>query len=201
MSSPFLPQRILLAITGASAMPYAQALAEALGTHPHVELHGIISPGAQVVLQHEGPPQEAITRHFAAMHEPHNLAAPPSSGSWVHHGMIICPCSMATLGAIASGAGHNLVHRAADVTLKERRLLILVPRETPLTEIHLRNLLRLSRMGVVIMPPCPGFYHHPRSIEDLTRTFAGRVLDQLGLVHDLAPRWGEPKLAPTKASC
>ncbi|MDK2872401.1 MAG: flavin prenyltransferase [Desulfomicrobiaceae bacterium] len=194
-------RRILLAITGASAMPYAQALAEVLGAHPRVELHGIISPGGQLVLQHEGPPQEAITRHFAAVHEAHDLAAPPSSGSWLHHGMIICPCSMATLGALASGAGHNLVHRAADVTLKERRPLILVPRETPLAEIHLRNLLRLGRMGVIIMPPCPGFYHHPRTIEDLTRTFAGRVLDQLGLPHDLAPRWGEPELAPQEASC
>lgn len=196
-----MPKRLVMAITGASAMPYAQALAEVLGAHPQVELHGIISPGAQRVLEHEGPAPEAIKRHFAAIHAPHDLAAPPASGSWIHHGMIICPCSMATVGAIASGAGHNLVHRAADVTLKERRPLLLVPRETPLTEIHLRNLLRLSRMGVVIMPPCPGFYQRPATIEDLTHTFAGRLLDQLGLAHSLASRWGEPELAPQGTSC
>lgn len=194
-------RRILLALTGASAMPYALALAEALGRHPHVELHGIISPGARLVLAHEGPDEATLLPHFAVLHDPGDLAAPPASGSWRHEGMIICPCSMATLGAMVSGAGHHLVHRAADVTLKEGRPLILVPRETPLSEIHLRNLLRARRAGAIVMPPCPGFYHRPRTIADLTAAFAGRVLDQLGLSHDLGPRWGESGLAAPAPSC
>ncbi len=182
-------------------MPYALALAEALGQHPEVELHGIVSQGARLVLHHEGPPEDVLLAHFAVLHDPSNLAAPPASGSWLHSGMIICPCSMATLGAIACGAGSHLVHRAADVTLKEGRPLILVPRETPLTEIHLRNLLRVRRAGAIIMPPCPGFYQHPRTIADLTAIFARRVLDQLGLSLPDSSRWGEAGLAALSSSC
>jgi 4-hydroxy-3-polyprenylbenzoate decarboxylase len=203
LSRPTAPRRILLALTGASAMPFAAALAKALSTHPEVELHGIISPGARRVLQLEGPSEEEIRKCYVQIYPAHDMSAPPSSGSWQHGGMIICPCSMATLGAIASGAGTHLVHRAADVTLKEGRPLIVVPRETPLSSLHLRNMLRLQRCGAVIMPPCPGFYHHPTSIEDLTQAFAGRVLEQLGIEHDLYRRWGPASqgVAPSRTSC
>ena len=127
---------------------------------------------------------------FHRLHDVADIAAPPASGSWEHHGMVVCPCSMASLAAIAGGAGTNLLHRAADVTLKERRPLVLVPRETPLNEIHLKNMLRAHRAGAMIMPPCPGFYHRPETIDALVAGFVGRMLEQLGLDHDLYARWG-----------
>ena len=184
-------KRIILAVSGASGMEYARHLARALGDVPGLELHGIVSDAARQVFRHElmsDPAELEVCFHF--LHEADNFAAPPASGSWEHHGMVVCPCSMASLAAIASGVGTNLIHRAADVTLKERRPLILVPRETPLNEIHLRNMLRAHRAGAVIMPPCPGFYHHPQSIEQLVAQFSGRILEQLGLPHDLYSRWG-----------
>jgi len=104
--------------------------------------------------------------------------------------MAVCPCSMGTLGALAAGMADNLIERAADVMLKERRTLVLVPRETPLSAIHLENMLKLSRAGAVILPPSPGFYAHPRTIEDLVDFVVARVLDQLGVEHALGPRWG-----------
>jgi 4-hydroxy-3-polyprenylbenzoate decarboxylase len=105
--------------------------------------------------------------------------------------MVVVPCSMGTLGAIAQGAGRNLIHRAAEVFLKERRPLILVVRETPLSLIHLKNLTRAAAAGATIFPACPGFYHRPATLEELARQFAGRILDHLGLEHQLGPRWGE----------
>lgn len=184
-------RRLVLAISGASGMVYALSLAKALRAVSGLKVHGIISDGARQVLRHElrsdGAELESCFHH---LHDPANIAAPPASGSWAHQGMIVCPCSMASLAAIASGAGTNLVHRAADVTLKERRPLILVPRETPLHEIHLRNMLRVHRAGAVIMPPCPGFYHCPETITALAAQFSGRILEQLDLPHDLYVRWG-----------
>ena len=105
--------------------------------------------------------------------------------------MVVCPCTMGTLAAIAQGASDNLVERAADVVLKEGRELILVPRETPLSAIHLENMLRLARAGAVIMPACPGFYHRPESVGDLVDFMVARILDRLGIEHDLMPPWGE----------
>jgi 4-hydroxy-3-polyprenylbenzoate decarboxylase len=105
--------------------------------------------------------------------------------------MVIIPCSMGSLGAIAQGAGRNLIHRAAEVFLKERRPLLLVVRETPLSLIHLKNLVRVAEAGATVMPACPGFYHRPNTLEELARQFAGRILDQLGLEQQLGPRWGE----------
>lgn len=184
-------RRIILAVSGASGTIYAQHLAQALAAVPGLELHGIVSAGARTVMLHEhGADADKIESLFQVRHDPANIAAPPASGSWEHAGMIVCPCSMASLAAIATGVGTNLIHRAADVTLKERRPLILVPRETPLNEIHLENMLRAHRAGAVIMPPCPGFYHRPATIEALVAQFTGRIMEQLRLPHDLYARWG-----------
>ncbi|MCX5894109.1 MAG: UbiX family flavin prenyltransferase, partial [Deltaproteobacteria bacterium] len=117
--------------------------------------------------------------------------APMASGSFRARAMVIIPCSMGSMGAIAQGAGRNLIHRAGEVFLKERRPLILVVRETPLSLIHLKNLVRVAEAGATVMPACPGFYHRPASLEELARQFAGRILDHLGLEHQLGPRWGE----------
>ena len=183
-------KRIVLAVSGASGVEYAEHLAHARTYDPDVEVHGIISDGAREVLRHEsGTDLSTLQACFHVLHDAANIAAPPASGSWNHDGMVVCPCSMSSLAAIANGVGSNLLHRAADVTLKERRPLILVPRETPLNEIHLRNMLRAHRAGAVIMPPCPGFYHRPQHIVDLMNQFAGRVLEQLRLPHDLYDRW------------
>jgi 4-hydroxy-3-polyprenylbenzoate decarboxylase len=116
--------------------------------------------------------------------------APPASGSSVADAMVICPCTMGSLASIAVGSGDNLIHRAADVAIKERRTLILVPRETPFSSIHLENMLKLSRLGVVILPPNPGFYHGAESIDELVDFIVARILDQLGIDNDLSPRWG-----------
>jgi flavin prenyltransferase len=118
-----------------------------------------------------------------------NLAAKPSSGSYRQEGMIVVPCSMGTLGAIASGAGTNLIHRAADVTLKEGRKLVLVPRETPYNQIHLENMLRLSRAGAQILPASPGFYHRPQTINELVDHLCYRILDQFGIPHSKKSQW------------
>lgn len=117
--------------------------------------------------------------------------APVASGSNPPDAMVICPCSMGTLAAVASGLADNLIERAADVVIKERRLLILVPRETPLSALHLDNMLKLARLGAVILPPAPGFYNHPNSVDDLIDFVVSRILDQLRIPHDLSPRWGE----------
>lgn len=187
-----MKKRIILAVSGASGSPYAVKIAQELGKHEQLELHVIVSDAARQVMQLEtGGSPESITDQAFAVHSISHIGAPPASGSWRHHGMIVCPCSMATLGNIANGTGNNLIHRAADVTLKERRPLVLVPRETPLNDVHLQNMLRAHRAGAVIMPASPGFYHSPQNLEDLIRQMAGRILDQLDLDHDLTRRWGE----------
>lgn len=120
--------------------------------------------------------------------------APMASGSNPPDAMVVCPCSMTTLAKIASGLGDDLIARSADVALKERRKLILVPRETPLSTIHLENMLRVSRAGGIILPPCPGFYHRPASVDAMVDFVVARILDQLGVAHDLLPRWGEARV-------
>jgi len=186
-----MKKRIILAVTGASGSVYAASLVKALGTMNDVELHVIISDAARKVLQLEtNLSPDVLTSGAHSVHEPTDITAPPASGSWQHDGMIICPCSMATLSAVASGFGHNLVHRAADVALKERNKLILVPRETPFSSIHLENMLTADRAGAVILPACPGFYHGPKTIEDLADQLAGKILDQLDIPHTLFNRWG-----------
>ncbi|QJB54949.1 UbiX family flavin prenyltransferase [Pseudodesulfovibrio sp. zrk46] len=185
-------KRIILAVSGASGSLYAVSLVKALGHRDDVELHVIISDAATKVLAMETDiPLDALMDGAYAVHAPDNIAAPPASGSWQHSGMIICPCSMATLSAVATGFGHNLIHRSADVALKERKPLIIVPREAPLNSIHIQNMLTANQAGAVILPASPGFYHRPKTIEDLADHLAGKVLDQLDIPHNLFKRWGE----------
>jgi 4-hydroxy-3-polyprenylbenzoate decarboxylase len=183
-------KRIVLAVTGASGMPYAVALARAIAADPSLELHLILSEAAKMVLELESDVQAPELEALAsASYSQHDLAAGPASGSWRHAGMIVCPCSMASLAAIAGGLGSNLIHRAADVTLKEGRRLVLVPRETPFNEIHLRNLLAAKQAGAHILPACPGFYSRPQTIGELADFMAARALDLLDIPHNLGKRW------------
>lgn len=192
-----------VAITGASGSIYAQRTLVHLAASGVVErINLIVSDAARTVARVElgadlasdgasinewlGLPRNSRLIH---LHRLDNIAAKPSSGSHPQEGMVIVPCSMGTLGAIASGAGTNLIHRAADVTLKEGRKLILVPRETPYNAIHLENMLRLSRAGAHIIPASPGFYHRPQTIEALVDHFVFRVLDHLGVPHSPATQW------------
>lgn len=185
-------QRIILAVTGASGPQYAMALARALSGRPDIELHLILSEAAKKVIALEADFRaEELEALAHACYSEKDIAAGPASGSWRHAGMIVCPCSMASLGAIAHGLGTNLIHRAADVTLKEGRKLILVTRETPLSLIHIKNMLAAKEAGADIVPASPGFYHKPRTIDDLVNHLAGRILDQLGIDNTLFKRWGE----------
>ncbi|QJT10954.1 UbiX family flavin prenyltransferase [Oceanidesulfovibrio marinus] len=186
-------RRIILGISGASGMPYALRLLYILADNTDVETHVVISDGAREVLRHEtqltrAGLDERLTR-ATRVYSQHEIAAAPASGSWQHQGMVVCPCSMASLAAIANGFGANLLHRAADVTLKEKRPLILVVRETPLNLVHLRNMTAAAEAGATIMPACPGFYTRPASIEQLVDHLVARILDQLGVPHDLSSRW------------
>ncbi|TVQ96591.1 MAG: UbiX family flavin prenyltransferase [Desulfovibrionales bacterium] len=189
-------KRIVLAVTGASGMPYAQTLANML--QDFCELHLIVSNAGWLVWDQEvALPREGLLDTAFQVYSQGDLAAPPASGSWRHQGMVVCPCSMASLAAIANGLGSNLIHRAADVTLKERQRLVLVTRETPLNSIHLENMLSVTRAGGVILPASPGFYHRPQTIQDIARQLCGRILDSLSLEHELTPRWGEKLLDST----
>lgn len=189
MHTPF-PKRIILAVTGASGMPYAETLAGHL--QAFCELHLIVSKAGWLVWDQEiGRDRNALKALAFRTHDSEDLAAPPASGSWQHQGMVVCPCSMASLAAMARGLGNNLIHRAADVTLKERRRLVLVTRETPLNSIHLENMLAATRAGALIMPASPGFYHRPRTLQELVDHLTGRILDALGMEHNLTARWGD----------
>jgi len=185
-------RRILLAVTGASGPQYAMALARTLSERDDIELHLILSEAAKKVITLEADFRaEDLLALAHACHGEKDIAAGPASGSWRHAGMIVCPCSMASLAAIAQGLGTNLIHRAADVTLKEGRKLVLVTREMPLNRVHIVNMLAAKDAGAVIMPASPGFYHKPKTIQDLVNHMAGRILDQLDIGHDLFKRWGE----------
>lgn len=195
---------VTLAFTGASGMPYGVRLLECL-IGAGVRVYLIYSQVAQVVARQEmdlslpGRAAEAqawLSERFHA--QPDQLRvfgreewyAPVASGSNPADAMVICPCTMGTLAAIAAGLAENLIQRAADVMLKERRPLILVPRETPLSAIHLENMLNLARAGAVILPANPGFYHRPATVQALVDFVVARVLDQLGIPNALIPRWG-----------
>ena len=182
-------KRIVVAMTGATGAIFGVRLLETLKELP-VETHLVLSKWGARTLIHETPyTVEAVKAMATAVYPEADQGAAISSGSFVTGGMAVVPCSMRTLAAIACGMSENLVHRAADVTLKERRRLVLVPREAPLSDIHLENMLRLSRMGVVIIPPVPAFYNHPRSIDDIVNHIVARILDQFGMHLDLTRRW------------
>jgi 4-hydroxy-3-polyprenylbenzoate decarboxylase len=199
------PKVITLAMTGASGALYTLRLFECL-LRQNIRVQFISSQPGQIVLGMEtelkltGTPQKMqqnLIEYFDAdpalinVYSKDQWTAPPASGSSVADAMVVCPCTMGSLASIAVGSSDNLIHRAADVAIKERRTLILVPRETPFSSIHLENMLKLSRLGVVILPPNPGFYHGVESVDDLVDFIVARILDQLGIDNDLSPRWGE----------
>ncbi len=182
--------RLIVAVTGASGVIYGKRLLEVL-REKGVEIHLVISGAARRVIGHELGGEEGFNSLAHHIYDPMDLDAPITSGSFPVKGMVIVPASMRTIAAISHGYGDNLITRAADVQLKERRPLVLVPRETPLSTIHLENMARLSRMGVCILPAMPAFYHKPESIEELVDFVVGKILDQLGIWHSLYARWGE----------
>lgn len=183
------PQRLIVGITGATGTIFGVRILQMLHGSG-VETHLVMSKWAQRTLTHETPysikqVQELATQSYGTGDQ----GAAISSGSFVTLGMVIAPCSVRTLAAIAHGLGDNLVHRAADVVLKERRKLVLVVRESPFNEIHLENMLKLARMGVVILPPVPAFYNHPQSLDDMINHVAMRVVDQFDIHLDVMNRW------------
>ena len=193
---------LTLAITGASGTIYAYRTLKLLAESGAVETINFIMSGTAVIVgqvemgvklvdpaavnEWVGLPSESKLIRYWRLD---NMAAKPSSGSNKQSGMIVVPCSMGTIGAIASGAGTNLIHRAADVCLKERRKLVLVPRETPYNAIHLENMLKLARAGAQILPASPGFYHRPKSIDDLVDHLCFRILDQFDIPHSKKSQW------------
>ena len=178
-------KRLVVAITGSSASRYGVRLLEAL-REAGVETHLILSRWVEVNLRQESEYTPEYVRSLASqVHEDGNLGAAVASGSFRHDGMAVVPCSMKTLAAIATGFTDTLVARAADVTLKEGRKLVLAPRETPLSAIHLENMLKLARLGVAIMPPVPAFYGRPQTVDDLVNHFVGRVMDRFDIEHQL----------------
>jgi flavin prenyltransferase len=190
------PSRLIVGITGATGTIFGVRLLEAL-QRTDVETHLIVSKWGAHTLAEETPYSvERVRKLAACSYAPNDQGAPVSSGSFSTDGMVIAPCSMRSLAAIASGQSEHLIHRAADVILKERRKLVLVVREAPFSEIHLENMLKLARMGVVIFPPVPAFYNHPRSIEEMVDHVVMRVLDQFGIHLSLMERWGSETPAP-----
>jgi len=199
---------IVFAITGASGAPYAVRLLEQLlAANRPVQL--IVSGHGLRLLQTEtdlksvddlrGAVGAARWDRLVTAYDDADRGAAPASGSALNDGMVICPCSMGTLSAVSVGASRSLVERAADVALKERRKLVLVTRETPLSAIHLENMLRLTHAGAVVMPAAPGFYHRPDTVDDLVDFVVARVLDQLGVEHHLVQRWRGEAPAPAPA--
>ncbi|SEP39250.1 flavin prenyltransferase UbiX [Nitrosovibrio sp. Nv6] len=196
---------ITLAYTGASGMPYGVRLLELLLAGGN-RVYLLYSQAAQIVAHQEmqlvlpSRPKEAeelFSRRFNAAEGQlrvfgrEDWFAPVASGSNPADAMVVCPCTMGTLAAIAAGLSQKLIERSADVMLKENRKLILVPRETPFSSIHLENMLKLARSGAIIMPPNPGFYHHPETVQDMVDFVVARILDHLGVAQSLMPRWGE----------
>jgi polyprenyl P-hydroxybenzoate/phenylacrylic acid decarboxylase-like protein len=182
--------RLVVGMSGSSAPVLGHRLLEVLRELGAVETHLIMSEGARLSIKHElDIDPDAIAELADVVHDPRNLAASVSSGSFPTIGMVVMPCSMRTLAAVATGNTAELLSRAADVTLKERRRLILVTRETPLNLIHIRNMETVTLAGAVVLPPVPAFYHRPRTIRDLLDQTVGKVLDQFGVEHQLFRRW------------
>tara|TARA_R110001592_G_scaffold66495_9_gene204290 strand:+ start:12315 stop:12920 length:606 start_codon:yes stop_codon:yes gene_type:complete len=198
-------RRVTLAVTGASGSQYALRLLDCL-VKADVDVYFLISQAAQLVAATETdlklpPKPQALEAFLTALFSARegqirvfgkqDWMAPVASGSGAPSAMVVCPCSTGCLSAIATGASNNLIERAADVALKERRQLILVPREAPYSTVHLENMLKLSQMGAVILPASPGFYHKPESVDDMVDFVVARILNQLGIEQDLLARWGE----------
>jgi 4-hydroxy-3-polyprenylbenzoate decarboxylase len=196
---------VTLALTGASGMPYAMRLLECL-LAADKKIYLLYSQAAQIVVQQEmglnfpsgsRELQAQLRAQFAHLQGELRVFgreewfAPIASGTACADAMVVCPCTMGTLAAIAAGMSDNLIERAADVSLKEQRKLILVPRETPFSALHLENMLKLARLGAVILPANPGFYHHPASVQDIVDFVVARILDHLSIPHQLMARWGE----------
>jgi 4-hydroxy-3-polyprenylbenzoate decarboxylase len=199
---------VTLAITGASGVQYAMRLLQVLVAQD-IRIFVMVSKAAQVVAAVETDVKltgnsSALEIYLSSLNNAREgqikvfgkeqWMAPVASGSGSPYAMVVCPCSTGCLSAIATGASNNLIERAADVVLKERKKLILVPREAPYSEIHLENMLKLTRMGAVILPASPGFYHQPKNIEDLIDFVVARILSQLGLTQDLLKTWGSEYL-------
>lgn len=193
-------RRLIVGLTGATGAIFGVRLLEALrDADSHIETHLVISSWARRTIEHETRYTfKQVCELASVYHNSNNMAAEISSGSFITEGMVVIPCSMRTLSSIAHGNSEHLVHRAADVVLKERRRLVLVVRESPLSELHLENMLKLARIGVSIVPPMPAFYNHPKSIDDIVDHIVARVLDQFGILARFARRWdGQMKTRPT----
>ncbi|MBY0570962.1 MAG: UbiX family flavin prenyltransferase [Burkholderiaceae bacterium] len=190
-------QRLIIAITGATGSVYGVRLLQVLQANPDVETHLLISEAGVLNLHQELDMKRKDVEAFAdVVHHVRDVGASIASGSFQSDGMVIAPCSMKTLASVAHGMSDNLITRAADVVLKERRRLILMVRETPFNLAHLRNMTAVTEMGGVIFPPLPGFYHRPQSIQEMVDHTVGRVLDMFSLQHELTPRWQGLKDSP-----
>ncbi|MDQ2818733.1 MAG: UbiX family flavin prenyltransferase [Candidatus Eremiobacteraeota bacterium] len=190
----------VVGITGASGSVYAVRTLETLARRPQTRVHLVMSPGAARTIELETDLRAADVAKLAhVVHDAGDLAAPISSGSFGTDGMIVVPCSVRTASAIAYSLNDNLLVRSADVSLKERRRLVLVVRETPLHLGHLRTLTRLSEMGAVVLPPAPGFYTRPKTVDDIVNHTVGKALDLLGVGHELYQRWGADSQSSAEA--
>ncbi len=183
-------KRIIVGISGASGVIYGIRLLEVLSTYRDIETHLVMTQTARHIIHLETSwlPQQ-VERLASRVYQPDDLCAPISSGSFVTDGMVVAPCSVKSMSGIACAFAENLLIRAAEVSLKERRRLVLLVRETPLHLGHLRSLMHLAQIGAVIMPPVPAFYHRPRTIEDILNFTIGKILDQFDIPHELFPRW------------
>ncbi|HEX7643537.1 MAG TPA: UbiX family flavin prenyltransferase [Burkholderiaceae bacterium] len=183
-------RRLIVAITGATGAVYGVRLLQALSAIPGMETHAVVSDAGVLNLHQElgmsRKDAEALAHH---VHNPRDIGAAIASGSFLSDGMIVAPCSMKTLASVAHGLSDNLIARAADVILKERRKLVLMVRETPFNLAHLRNMTAVTEMGGIIFPPLPGFYHKPQTMDDMVDHTIGRVLDLFDIPHTLTPRW------------
>lgn len=183
-------KHLVVAITGASGAIIGIRLLQVLRNNPEYQVHLIISRWGEKTITLETSWSVEDVRALAdACYEEDNLSAAVSSGSFRAEGYVIVPCSMKTLSSLAHGFSHNLIGRVGDVALKERRPLVLVTRETPLSTLHLQNMLTLSSMGAIVLPPAAAFYFRPQTLEDMVNFFVGKILDTLGIEHDLFHRW------------
>jgi len=195
--APSAQRRLLVAITGASGAVYGLRLLQVLGAMPGVQVHAVVSDAGWLTLRHElDLAPEALRPLVHTLHDVAHLGAGPASGSFRCDGMVVAPCSMRTLAAIAHGLSDNLITRAADVMLKERRRLVLMTRETPLHLGHLRNMTAVTEMGAIVCPPMPAFYLRPKTLDDIVDASVARVLDLLNVPHTLSQRWQGMDIAP-----